>query len=208
MTKILSNADRYAYPNLFDQMFRARADVFHKRLRWDVTVRGEWEIDRYDEEEDPVYLVAIEGQERLSGSLRLLPTTGPTMLNNEFLNFFDEPVDVESPAVWECTRFCVHPNSYRDCKGRSYISSRLLIGLCELCLSSGVQQVIGLYDSRMSRVYGRIGWVPTPLAVSRVGNLVVGIWDVSEGAFNGLRERLDHMQNNGKALDDLARECV
>jgi acyl homoserine lactone synthase len=199
MARILTNADRDAYPDLFDQMFRARAEVFHKRLRWNVVVRNGWEIDRYDENEDPVYLVTIEGSRTISGSLRLLPTTGPTMLSNEFANFFDEPIDVESPTAWECTRFCIHPFN-PGCETRRQISTRLLIGLCELCLLSGVEQIVAVYENCMSRVYGRIGWVPTVLATACRGNLTVGIWDVSEQALNDMRNRLDRLQSTGKVL--------
>lgn len=199
MTKTLTNADRDRYPDYFDQMFRARAEVFYRRLRWDVTVHDEREMDRYDEQEDPVYLVAVEDRLQLSGSLRLLPTTGPTMLNNEFTNFFDEPVDVASPVVWECTRFCVHPNALEECDAGGHTSNRLLIGLCELCLSSGVEQVVGVYDNRMNRVYGRIGWTPVTLATARSGSLSVGVWDVSEAALKSMRDRLGRLKNNGKA---------
>src|SRR5271169_5895154 len=71
MIRTLVGADRHREPELFDQMYRARAAMFHDRLRWKVRVRHGWEIDRYDEAEDPVYLVAVGLNGRLTGSLRL-----------------------------------------------------------------------------------------------------------------------------------------
>jgi len=192
MTRTLVRADRDREPELFDQMYRARAAVFHDRLRWNVRVRDGWEIDRYDEAEDPIYLVTVGPNGRLTGSLRLLPTTGATMLRNEFVDFFDEPVDVESPTAWECTRFCVHPAERVDeLHTLRSVSSELLVGICELGLSSGIEHVVGVYDSRMMRIYARIGWSPAPLAVSRpeLGKLMVGIWDVSESALETMRLR-------------------
>jgi acyl homoserine lactone synthase len=173
-------------------MFRARAAVFRDRLRWNVRVCDGREFDRYDEEENPTYLVAFDDDGRSTGSLRLLPTTGKTMLSNEFASFFDEPIDVRSPIIWECTRFCVHPHfasGERD-RGRR-VSSELLIGLCERALSSGIAQIVGLYDYAMTRVYRRIGWSPLPFATSepQVGQLVVGIWDVSHDALDAMSVR-------------------
>lgn len=196
MIKILTNADRNAFPALFDDMYRARARHFHDRLGWAVMVRDGREIDRYDEVEDPVYLMAIDQAGRATGSLRILPTTGSTMLKAEFADFFDEPVDVESPTAWECTRFCVHPptDDHRENDPRlsGLTSTELLAGLCDLCISSGIEQVIGLYDSRMTRVYARIGWSPAVLARSRpeVGDLIVGIWDATAEVSRRLNTRL------------------
>jgi N-acyl-L-homoserine lactone synthetase len=188
MIKSLTSGDRASCPEIFDEMFRARAAVFSDRLRWNVDVRNGREIDRYDEE-DPVYLVSLDNDGRTTGSLRLLPTTGETMLGNEFSSFFDEPVDIRSPTAWECTRFCVHPHLASDERERGRrVSSDLLIGLCELALSSGIEHIVGLYDQAMTRVYRRIGWSPTPFATSRpqAGRLAVGIWDVSRDALNAM----------------------
>lgn len=192
MIDILTNADRDARPDAFDAMFRARAAVFHDRLGWAVTVHDGWEKDRYDRHEDPVYVVTTDAEHRLTGSLRVLPTTGETMLRNEFAEFFDEPVDVESPTVWECTRFCVHPRNGPDAREGKRVSTELLIGLCRLCLSSGVEQVVGFYDHGMTRVYDRIGWSPVPLARSRpeIGKLDIGIWDVSAEVLEVMARRV------------------
>jgi N-acyl-L-homoserine lactone synthetase len=195
MIRTLTGASRDAEPEAFDQMFRARASVFHDRLGWDVEVRNGREIDRYDEEHDPLYLVSVDSRGRLTGSLRLLPTTGPTMLSNEFSGFFNEPVDIESPTAWECTRFCVHPETEGPTSYRM-VSSELLIGLCELCLASGIEQIVGVYDDRTTRVYARIGWSPAPMAASRseVGSLIVGIWDVSQEALHSMRQRVQSVK--------------
>jgi N-acyl-L-homoserine lactone synthetase len=193
MIKILTNADKPAFGELFDQMFRARAAVFHDRLGWNVNVRQGMEYDRYDEEEDPAYVVSMDEQGSHLGSLRLLPTTGETMLRNEFAGFFSEPVDVMSPTAWECTRFCVHSTTAENANGAGQrVSSELLIGLCDLALSSGIVHIVGLYETHMTRVYRRIGWSPEALAHARpeLGKLIVGIWDASEAALLAMRQAI------------------
>ena len=68
------------YSNLMDEMFRLRARVFRDRLGWDVRVADGQERDKYDDE-GPVYLIYADDEGRkVKGCLRLLPTTGPTVL--------------------------------------------------------------------------------------------------------------------------------
>ena len=187
----LTNADRTEHQTLFDQMFSSRAAVFHDRLGWDVAVRNGHEIDHYDEEAEPVYLMAIDEGQRLLGSLRLLATTGPTMLQSEFKHFFDDDVDVSAPTIWECTRFCVPPSGENSAKSVSTISAELLIGLCELCLDSGIEYIVGVYETPMTRIYARIGWSPEPLAKARpeIGDIHVGLWEVSTDVLATMRQR-------------------
>ncbi len=188
----LSQDDRIEHPVLFDQMFQSRAAVFHDRLGWDVVVKDGHEVDRYDEEADPVYLLAVDEHQQVRGSLRLLATTGPTMLQSEFRHFFDDDVDVTAPTIWECTRFCVPPILGRTEQDVGIVSAELLIGLCELCLASGIEFVVGVYDTPMTRIYARIGWCPEVLARARpeFGNITAGIWEATPAVLSTMRQRL------------------
>jgi len=190
LTKDMLETDRRA----FDEMFRARAAVFRDRLGWQVDVRDQWERDRYDEAEDPVYLVTQRPSGTLTGSLRLLPTTGATMLKSEFRHFFDQPIDVDSPTTWECTRFCVHPLAGHMEQSRT-VATELLSGLCDLALDTGIESIVGVYDGAMVGVYRRIGWRPTPLARSlpEIGKLYVGLWDVTADNCRALRANLSRL---------------
>ncbi|MDR9773131.1 acyl-homoserine-lactone synthase [Rhizobium hidalgonense] len=192
LTKDMLETDRRA----FDEMFRARATVFRDRLGWQVDVRDQCERDRYDETEDPVYLVTQRPSDTLTGSLRLLPTTGATMLKSEFRNFFDQPIDVDSPTCWECTRFCLHPLVQdADQYSSRTVATELLSGLCDLALDTGIESIVGVYDAAMIGVYRRIGWKPTPLARSRpeIGNLYVGLWDVTADNSRTLQANLSRL---------------
>jgi N-acyl-L-homoserine lactone synthetase len=190
LTKDMLETDRRA----FDEMFRARAAVFRDRLGWQVDVRDQWERDRYDEAEDPVYLVTQRPSGTLTGSLRLLPTTGATMLKSEFRHFFDQPIDVDSPTTWECTRFCIHPLAGQIDQSRT-VATELLSGLCDLAFDTGIESIVGVYDVAMVGVYRRIGWRPTPLARSRteIGKLYVGLWDVTADNCRTLRANLSRL---------------
>ena len=188
----LSQDDRIEHPALFDQMYQSRAAVFHDRLGWDVVVKDGHEVDRYDAEADPVHLLSVDENQQVRGSLRLLATTGPTMLQSEFRHFFDDDVDVSEPTIWECTRFCVPPFLCRTNQDVGTVSAELLIGLCELCLTSGIEFVVGVYDTPMTRIYARIGWCPEVLARARpeIGNITAGIWEATPAALSIMRQRL------------------
>jgi acyl homoserine lactone synthase len=110
MIRLIQGNDCSKYPNEIAEMFRARAAVFDERLGWNVVISDGKEIDRFDSE-NPLYLICLDDKTgQVNGSARLLPTTGPNMFRECFSNLFDEPIDISSPTIWECTRFCIHPS--------------------------------------------------------------------------------------------------
>ena len=80
MIVVVEKYNAHKYSHLIEKMYRLRAHVFHDRLGWDVQVVDGKERDKYDDEE-PVYVIHTDDRAReVKGSLRLLPTTGPTLL--------------------------------------------------------------------------------------------------------------------------------
>jgi len=194
MIRLIQGADAPNHPNEMDAMFRARAQVFRDRLGWDVDVIDGREIDRYDAA-NPLYLLSIdEGNGAIRGSLRLLPTTGPNMLRDKFAAFFDVPMVIESATIWECTRFCLHPDAggpQTTATGAMRATWDMMLGICEVGLQAGLSQIQGVYDQSMIRVYRKTRWSPVPIAESRkVGAIpiYVGLWDVSEEALEQMRK--------------------
>jgi len=185
MIRLIQGADSHRYPREMDAMFRARAAVFAGRLGWDVTVVDGREIDSFDGL-NPLYLIAIdEATNTIRGSLRLMPTTGPNMLKQCFAGFFDQPVDIESGTIWECTRFCLHPDAETQpsATGAMRTTWELMLGICEVGLRAGLSHIQGVYDQSMVRVYKKTRWTPAPVAsTTRLGPLpvFVGLWEVDE----------------------------
>jgi acyl homoserine lactone synthase len=187
--------DRNHFPREADEMFRLRARQFHDRLGWKVDVRGGWEIDEYDQM-NPLYLVSLDEMSgAVRGSLRFLPTTGPTMMKGCFDKYFHVPFDIESPLIWECSRFSIEPTTVHGRVSGSALrrtTFELMHGGCEVALMAGVDQVLGIFDPLMLRVYRRTGWGPEIIAsTDQLGPEVVyfGIWDVSEASLMAIRER-------------------
>ena len=200
MIQAIQGDDRGRWPSLIDGMFRGRAAVFRDKLKWDVQVKDGWEVDRYDSL-NPLYLISVDPEGRARGSLRLMPTTGPTLLSEVFAHDFDEPVDIRSATIWEGTRFCVHPDrngSVLTSTGINLATAELFMAMCEVGLAAGLTQIIGVYDPRMVRIYRRIGWSPEQLATStryETSTIYVGLWDISEAALATMRARSGISEN-------------
>lgn len=72
------------YPKLKASMLRDRAAQFKDRLQWEVNVDEHgFERDQYDGP-DALYIIWETPQGAHGGSMRILPTTGPTMVNDFF----------------------------------------------------------------------------------------------------------------------------
>ena len=181
-----------AYPKLFRSMYQHRALQFCDRLKWnlDVDEYGQ-EIDCYDLI-NPLYLI-LEGEDGChQGSMRFLPTTGDTMINDHFKSLTDGAA-LKSPFIWECTRFCLAPNA-----GNS-TSRTIMLASLEIGLRFGVQFYVGVFARRMLRVYDRIGWAPIVIGegLCDAGPICAGLWPISERARLSLIER-DATSHNAK----------
>ena len=171
MLRYVYAEDLVHHPKLADGMFRDRASQFRDRLKWDVTVdaRG-WETDEYDAL-NPLYVIWQRPDGTHGGSMRFLPTTGRTMVNDHFLNLTDG-VAIQSPFIWECTRFCLAPDA------DTRIAAGLMAGGGEIMRGFDITHFVGVFDHRMTRVYRHIGSVPDVLGEGGEGRarIAVGLW--------------------------------
>jgi N-acyl-L-homoserine lactone synthetase len=182
--------ERPLHFDLADQMLRQRAAIFGERLGERAKIEEGWELDAFDAL-DPLYVVALDKTARwVKGSFRYLPTTGPTLLNSAFGRQFENLTKIESPLIWECTRFTIAPVFPRVLTkaGACRTTVELMMAACALALESGVAQTLGLLRCSASRRYRRIGWTPEIIAVSETG-LAVGLWDISQDALARMSER-------------------
>lgn len=178
-------------PSLQKKMFQDRAEQFANRLGWNVVVneQGE-ERDQYDEL-NPVYVIAMDQRERHLGSMRFMPTTGRTMVNEHF-SHLNNGIAVRHPRIWECTRFCV-------CKGASKSTAVALMAAgANLMLNLHLKFFVGVFDRRMQRVYRRIGVLPVLHGSSRFADETasLGMWSFNRSVYEQLlaRSELNHAQ--------------
>jgi len=177
MIRFIYGDDLDNFPLLKRTMFQDRAEQFKGRLNWDVSVdaAGE-ERDEYDAL-NPLYVIWEGPDGRHGGSMRGLPTVGRTMAAEHFLHL-THGVRIESPVIWEVTRFCLAPGATPG------VAAALMLAGCELGLRFGLDQCIGVFDARMTRIYGRIGFSPEVIGSEGEGRgaISVGIWTFTDAA--------------------------
>lgn len=169
------------YPKLRDTMFRDRALQFKKRLGWDVEVDADGkESDDYDEL-NPLYVIWENEDGSHCGSMRFLPTVGPTMVNDHFSSL-SEGVKIESPLIWECTRFCLAPDA------KAGVAAALMLGGAEVGVNFHLTHAVGVFDARMVRIYARLAWGPIIIGTQGTGRdaISLGFWEYS----NEIREKM------------------
>ncbi|MBM7066522.1 acyl-homoserine-lactone synthase [Actibacterium sp. 188UL27-1] len=178
MLRYVYATDLARFPVLRDTMFRDRAEQFKNRLGWDVSVndKGE-ERDEYDAL-NPLYVIWEQEDGTHGGSMRFLPTIGQTMVNDHFIHLTDG-VRIESPFIWECTRFCLSPTADRR------VSAGLVLGAGEIMANFHLDHFVGVFDPRMERIYRLYGVEPDVIGTKGEGReqIGVGLWEMNQAAW-------------------------
>lgn len=193
----IENFQRDDHQELLDKMYRLRARVFFQELGWDVKVRDGREVDEYDEF-NPVYLVWTDpGKSILFGSLRLLSTTGPTLLHDVFRRTFPENMSLSAPSIWEGTRLCVDQDALAT-HLPSVDSKRgfclMLLALCETALKNQIATLISNFEPPTKRLY-KIAGAPLSFLGCADG---YGRRPVCAGSFEVSQATLERMRNTQK----------
>lgn len=183
MLRYVYASDLGDHPKLARTMFRDRADQFKTRLGWDVHVdKDGFERDEYDDL-NPLYVIWEEPDGSHGGSMRFLPTTGRTMVNEHFGNLISGPIT--SPVIWECTRFCLTRGA------GSHVAAALMLGGGEIMQNFGIEHFVGVFDARMVRIYRMIGSSPDVLGSAGTGRdqISVGLWHFDDTAAAQVAQR-------------------
>ena len=145
MLRYLTTAELNRRPTLRDSMFRDRARQFRARLGWEVRVDAlGQERDQYDGLPGAIYVVWEQADGTHGGSMRFLPTSGRTMLDEHF-SHLAQGVSFKSPWIWECTRFCLSPDA------GAKVAPALMLGGLDLGLGQGLSHAVGVFDAPMVR---------------------------------------------------------
>ncbi|SRR6056297_1140017 len=183
MIRFVFGKDLSRVPRLAETMFRDRAGQFHRRLAWDVRVDAEGrEMDQYDGAE-ALYCIYELPDGTHGGSGRLMPTVGRTMLNDHFTHLTDG-VTIQSPLIWESTRFCVSPRIDGGRAQAARISTALMLAGCEVGLRFGLSHYAAVFDAPMLRIYRATGWGPEVIGTDGEGRdrLCAGLWEITPDA--------------------------
>jgi acyl homoserine lactone synthase len=208
MIVVIEKNNAHKYSNLVDKMYRLRARIFHDRLGWDVQVVNGKERDKYDDE-GPVYIIYTDDEAReVKGSMRLLPTTGPTLLADCFADTLPNAALLSAPTIWEVTRFCIDDSllDRGSPDGLFYTSSVMIAALGDVAVSAGIESIVANFDASALRLYRRVGCEIDILGYTvRYGMPVyLGLFPVSEFLLGRLKRRLANARPEFVRMEKLA----
>jgi acyl homoserine lactone synthase len=178
---------------LLDLYFRLRKRVFYDGLRWDVPVQEDRERDAYDDEA-PAYLVwCNEDRTVLYGAVRLLPTTGPTLLHDVFHETHGCSAALIAPDIWEVTRMCIDTTAIAadfDGVAPARAVGFILLALCECAIAHGIACLVSNFEACMKRTYRLAGLEPNILGSAGTFNrrpVYCGSFDISTELLSRMR---------------------
>lgn len=191
MIKLVAGSHRADFPREIAQMHEIRKRTFHDRLHWRVTTLRDWEIDEFDAL-NPLYLLSVDDNNNVRGSLRLLPTTGPNMLADVFPELLDDGMRIESATVWESSRFSVEQEaaSERSDNLLNRTTGELLTGIVEVGLLAGLTEVVSVYDAMFARILRRANCAAELIGKpARLGDIMgyAALFEISDRMLTNLR---------------------
>ena len=194
MIELITATEWASSPEIRREVFEFRHRIFVKQLGWEIPSIDSMEFDNYDALL-PVNMIARDASGRLTATWRLLPTTGPYMLRNTFQDLLGEMEAPVSEAVWEISRFAFDPRETGSRRVSEFakIAGETFWALGEFGLQIGMNEVIGVYDMRISHILKTLGclplWIGKP---KRIGNClaVAASFEVSLKRLRSLRQTL------------------
>lgn len=187
----LITPDRYTeFSDDLQEMHRLRHRIFRERLEWDVSAHGGYEVDSFDALA-PHYLLLRAQCGRLDGCVRLLPTTGPTMLRDSFAMLLKDGQALQDPRIWESSRFAldVPPSAPKE-GGVALGTYELFAGMIEFGLSRDLHSIVTVTDLRIERILRRAGWplerLSDPLTIGNT-RAIAGYLEVSADSLAVIR---------------------
>nr|WP_298795850.1 acyl-homoserine-lactone synthase [uncultured Acetobacter sp.] len=174
-----SYKEREQYFSVYEKMLASREYFFEWHPEWHGAFEPTPAEDDLDRLYNPFYIVAVDDTEEIIASVRILPTTGPTLLRQKFARFFKACPDIISPDVWEASYFSTTADTSLPA-GRSLVVD-MLKAVYECAFSSGVSQIIGTYPRSKLRLYRRLNCSPVSVCSGDINGqeFCVGVWDIT-----------------------------
>jgi acyl-homoserine lactone synthase len=168
MIHVVTADNQHLYGPQLDQMFRMRHAFYIEGHGWEgLTGRDGRETDEFDDG-DVVYLMSVDAWGEVAASVRLNPTTGPTLLK-KFGDWSDEALP-EGAWCWDISRWIAQPKHRRADNPRwpSNHQRELMVGILEFCLSRGISHLSMLAELRLAERIKSYGWPIRFLGAPRI----------------------------------------
>jgi len=157
---------RFGFAAALMEMHHDRKQVFVDRYGWRLPAKGSWlEVDQFDDDY-AIYLLARSPEGRHRGSVRLLPSSRPHMLNTLFGHLCPGGVP-GGDDCWEISRLVTAPP---DAPGTAVlkIHRMLALALVEFALANGIKRYTLVAEAHRLPALLSLGWRVVPLGLPTV----------------------------------------
>jgi acyl-homoserine lactone synthase len=146
MIFLIDRRNRDAFASQLDEMFRIRHRIYVKERGWSALARtDEREIDQFDDD-NAIYLLGLDESGHVISGLRLLETTGPTLMRNVFPHLVTQGEVPNDPRTLEMTRYFL-TTVPRDKELRRKMSGEIICAMMEYGLARGATNISLVCDT-------------------------------------------------------------
>ena len=154
---------RFGFAAALMEMHHDRKQVFVDRFGWHLPAKGSWlEVDQFDDDY-AIYLLARSPEGRHRGSVRLLPSSRPHMLDTLFAHLCQDGVPTGDDC-WEISRLVTNP---ADASGNTVLRVHRLLALAlvEFALANGISRYTLVAEAHRVPALLSVGWTVIPLGL-------------------------------------------
>lgn len=183
MIHVVDRDNRHLYAREIEEHFKIRHRIYVGERRWMALEKPDGrEIDQFDND-DAVYLLAIEHGHVIGGT-RLVPTLGPHLMADVFPFLANVRGVQRSPDIVEWTRIFVVPERRGP---DSKVLHQVLAGMFEYCLRNDLTAITVVMETWWLPRFLELGWDVKPLGLPAVIdglNCIGTIIAVDEAAYH------------------------
>lgn len=159
--RIVSGAQESLPKGVYEELATYRHLVFVELLGWQLDSQHGAEQDQFDRA-DTIYIVAKNGDGRLAGCARLLPTTAPYLLGEVFPQLLGGQEPPSSPKIWELSRFAAVDLDSQSGPVQRHLSSPIAVRLLQEAIhcakARGANRLITVSPIGVERLLRRSGF--------------------------------------------------
>lgn len=141
---------------LWQQISRYRYKVFVQTLGWPLACAPGLECDEFDTPA-ATHVVASQSGRGIVGYARLLPTTGPYLLEQHFPQLLNGRTAPKAPEVWEISRYAAMDPGQGQGRLNSDVGKAVLLAAIQCARAGAAQRMICCTSVAIERVASRWG---------------------------------------------------
>lgn len=166
MAHLVTKNNIHLYAKQLNQMYQQRHQVFVENLRWNLPLaKNGLEVDQYDTE-DAIYILSLDHNMDVVGSMRLLPTIQDHLMSDLFSHLLNVPEPI-GESVWESSRTCLKPSVEIRAEKNNVIND-VFIGMAEAAVMFGIEKITFVANMQIYSTLIAFGGKVEPLGFPQI----------------------------------------